>query len=226
MNGLPVGTDGTFKDYCDVIRTAGEGAPIGVEVLRFDTSEVLKGEINGDRPIELAFSFAEEVGDEVGEDSDAAAALQYESVTDDPARSTSTSRRPGPSATTAPVDEDGVQVPYIAASTDLDGFLNGFTAPGLLFAKLPATADVDAALAQYGFPATAPTAGSPTTADPVFTGKYQLWQDCAGTANDVVTLVAVPADGQLHGGDARPRSSPTPTWPPCDQAFNTFNAVS
>ena len=26
MNGLPVGTDGTFKDYCDVIRTAGEGA--------------------------------------------------------------------------------------------------------------------------------------------------------------------------------------------------------
>ena len=84
MNGLPVGTDGTFKDYCDVIRTAGEGAPIAVEVLRFDTSEVLKGEINGDQPIELAFSFAEEVGDEVGEDSDAAAAAYtYESVTDD-----------------------------------------------------------------------------------------------------------------------------------------------
>ena len=68
MNGLPVGTDGTFKDYCDVIRTAGEGAPISVEVLRYDTSEVLKGEINGDQPIELAFSFAEEVGDEVGDD--------------------------------------------------------------------------------------------------------------------------------------------------------------
>ena len=68
MNGLPVGTDGTFKDYCDVIRTAGEGAPISVEVLRFDTSEVLKGEINGDQPIELAFSFAEEVADEVGDD--------------------------------------------------------------------------------------------------------------------------------------------------------------
>ena len=84
MNGLPVGTDGTFKDYCDVIRTAGEGAPIAVEVLRFDTSEVLKGEINGDQPIELAFSFAEEVGDEVGDDSDAAAAAYtYESVTDD-----------------------------------------------------------------------------------------------------------------------------------------------
>ena len=73
MNGLPIGTDGTFKDYCDVIRTAGEGAPIAVEVLRFDTSEVLKGEINGDQPIELAFSFAEEVGDEVGDDTDAAA---------------------------------------------------------------------------------------------------------------------------------------------------------
>ena len=67
MNGLPMGTDGTFKDYCDVIRTAGEGAPIAVEVLRYDTSEVLKGEINGDEPLALAFSFAEEVGDEVGD---------------------------------------------------------------------------------------------------------------------------------------------------------------
>jgi serine protease Do len=46
MNGLPVGTDGTFADYCDVIRTAGDN-PIAVEVLRYDTSEVLLVEING-----------------------------------------------------------------------------------------------------------------------------------------------------------------------------------
>ena len=29
----------------------------------------------------------------------------------------------------------------------------------------------------------------------MFTGKYQVWQDCGGTANDVVTLAATPADG-------------------------------
>ena len=75
MNGLPVGTDGTFKDYCDVIRTAGEGNPIGVEVLRYDTQEMLRGEINGDQPLETTFSFADEVDDEVAtEDSGAAPA--------------------------------------------------------------------------------------------------------------------------------------------------------
>ena len=48
---------------------------------------MLRGEINGDQPIELAFSFAEEVGDEVGDDSDAAAPeVTYESVTDDTGR--------------------------------------------------------------------------------------------------------------------------------------------
>ena len=38
LNGLPIGTDGTMKDYCDVIRTSGEGRPIEIEVLRYDTS--------------------------------------------------------------------------------------------------------------------------------------------------------------------------------------------
>ena len=61
LNGLPVGSDGTYSDYCDVIRTAGD-KPITVEVLRYDTSEVLRGELNGDKPLEQAFSFAEELG--------------------------------------------------------------------------------------------------------------------------------------------------------------------
>ena len=60
-------------------------------------------------------------------------------------------------------------------------------------------------------PATAPTAGSPTTRDPVFTGKYQVWQDCGGTTTDVVTLVAVPGRRQLpgrHPGPDRHRRRP------------------
>ena len=79
--------DGHGRDVQGLLRRhphAGEGAPIAVEVLRYDTSEVLKGEINGDEPLALAFSFAEEVGDEVGDDSDAAAAAyEYETVVDD-----------------------------------------------------------------------------------------------------------------------------------------------
>ena len=226
MNGLPVGTDGTFKDYCDVIRTAGEGAPIAVEVLRYDSSEVLKGEINGEQPIELAFSFAEEVADEVGEDTDATAEVQYESLTDDLGRihvdvpSTWTSRDTAPATM-----EDGTQVPYIAASTDLNGFRNGWTAPGLLFAQLPATTDVNASLAQYGFAEDCTDGGIVDYSDPVFTGKYQLWQDCAGTTTDVVTLVALPADGS-YTAVIQAQILTDADLEALDRAFNTFNAVS
>src|SRR5690606_18422850 len=62
LNGLPIGADGTMKDYCDVLRTSGD-RPITVEILRFDTQEILRGEINGTIPLEQVVSFAEEIVD-------------------------------------------------------------------------------------------------------------------------------------------------------------------
>ena len=47
VNRLPMAMDGTFADYCDVIRTAGDGNPMAIEVERLDTGELLRGEING-----------------------------------------------------------------------------------------------------------------------------------------------------------------------------------
>ncbi len=229
MNGLPVGTDGTFKDYCDVIRTAGEGAPIAVEVLRYDTSEVLKGEINGGEPLELAFSFAEEVGDDVGDDTDAdaaAATYQYESVTDDLGQiyvdvpTAWTDRQ-----TTPLVADDGSQQAFIAASTDLDQFLNGYEAPGILFAKLAPTTDIDAALAEYAYTDICTDGGISDYSDPVFTGKYQVWQDCNGTANDIVTLVAVPGDGS-YSAVIQAQIVTDADLEALQQAFDTFNSVS
>ena len=59
----------------------------------------------------------------------------------------------------------------------------------------------------------------------MFTGKYQLWLDCGGTANDIVTLVAVPADNSYLAviqaqivTDADIEALQT--------AFDTFNTVS
>ena len=227
MNGLPMGMDGTFKDYCDVIRTSGEGAPIAVEVLRYDTSEVLKGEINGDEELELAFSFAEEVSDEVGEDDGAEAVVyDYESVTDDTGAIRVSVPVQWADRDTAPATlDDGTQAPYIAAATDLEGFVNGWTSPGLVFAKLPATADLDASLAQFGFAESCTDGGITDYADPVFTGKYQTWLDCGGTTNDVVTLVAVPADSS-YLAVIQAQIVTDADLDALDQAFNTFNSVS
>ena len=84
MNGIPIGTDGTMADYCDVLRTSGDH-PIKIEVLRFDTSEILTGEINGDEPLEQTFSFAEAVEEEVDvEDGDEAETYDsYQTIVDD-----------------------------------------------------------------------------------------------------------------------------------------------
>jgi serine protease Do len=225
MNGLPVGTDGTFKDYCDVIRTAGEGQPIAVDVLRYDTSEVLKGEINGDQPLEATFSFADEVSDEVGDDAGATPAYTYESVTDDTGQIHVDVPTAWTQRTTAPIDKDGVSVPYIAASTDLDGFINGFTAPGVLFAKMPASSDLDAELATYGFSGDCTDGGVQDYSDAVFTGKFQVWKDCGGTTTDVVTLVAVPADGS-YLAVIQAQIATDADLDALQEAFDSFNAVS
>lgn len=198
MNGLPVGTDGTFADYCDVIRTAGEGAPIDVEVLRWDTQEILKGEINGGEPIEATFSFAQEVEDEVSTDDSGAAPVEYsfESVVDETGQLTVDVPVEWGSRDLAPGTlEDGTSVPYIAASTDVTSFLNGWDQPGLLLVALPRTDDIDGSLAQYSFAADCTDGGISDYTDPVFTGRYQLWLDCGGTTTDIVTLVANGGDG-------------------------------
>mgnify|MGYP001111776437 CR=1 FL=1 len=225
LNGLPMGMDGTFKDYCDVIRTAGD-KPIAVEVLRFDTSEVLKGELRGDEELELAFSFAEEVGDDVGSDDGAAPVYEYESIVDDTGSIRVTVPvQWGDRDTTPLVLEDGTEAPYIAAATELGGFINGWEEPGLVFAKLPAAVDVDTALAEFGFGESCTDGGIVDYADPVFTGKYQVWLDCGGTTHDVVTLVAVPADSS-YLAVIQAQIVTDADLEALDQAFNTFNSVS
>jgi serine protease Do len=47
LENLYLATDGTFKDYCDVLRTHSPDDTLAVQALRWDTSEVLDGQLNG-----------------------------------------------------------------------------------------------------------------------------------------------------------------------------------
>ncbi|HLF59820.1 MAG TPA: S1C family serine protease [Acidimicrobiia bacterium] len=197
MNGLPIGTDGTFKDYCDVIRTAGDN-PIGVDVLRYDTSEVLRGEINGTQPIEAAFSFAEEIQDEVSvdESSPAAAYTDYQSIVDDTGKIVIEVPVEWSDIDPAPATDDaGGEIPYILAATDRQAWLDTFDVPGVLFVKLGPTDDIPSTLLEYGdLSGNCTDLGLVDYSDPVFTGQYQVWDACGGTPTAVVVLAAVPAD--------------------------------
>ena len=50
LERLALGDDGTLRGYCDVLRTKGGGRAMQVKVVRFDTGEILEGQING-RPL-------------------------------------------------------------------------------------------------------------------------------------------------------------------------------
>ncbi len=62
LENLTLASDGTLKDYCDILRTHTSTDTLAMEVLRWDTQEVLQGQLNG-RPLEVAFAFGSQTGD-------------------------------------------------------------------------------------------------------------------------------------------------------------------
>ncbi len=87
---------------------------------------------------------------------------------------------------------DGTTTPAVAAAPDLTSFLDGYGTPGMT--AIVVDDDPDGALAAYAFDEDC--IGNPRatyrTAD--VTGRYDVWESCGGTTNDIVTL-AVRPDG-------------------------------
>ncbi|MBI5087755.1 MAG: trypsin-like peptidase domain-containing protein, partial [Actinobacteria bacterium] len=189
MNGLPVGTDGTFKDYCDVIRTAGS-KPMSLQVLRYDSQEILEGEINGDRQLAATVSFGEDAAAE-SDVEEAADYTDYVSVTDD--SGTLTLEVPAQwsdISTSALQGDDGVTYPQIQASSDLNGFTTTWGVPGVMFMSAPAGGDsIESVLDGFSIADQCSDGGITDYSDGVFVGKYQLWENCGGTETIYLVLV-------------------------------------
>jgi hypothetical protein len=47
MEDLVLATDGTMKDYCSILRSHKPGDTLSVSIMRFDTGQLLDGELNG-----------------------------------------------------------------------------------------------------------------------------------------------------------------------------------
>lgn len=228
LNGLPVGTDGTMKDYCDVLRTSGVDKPIQIEVLRFDTQEVLRGEVNGSSPIEPVLSFAEEVGD-VDTSAPSSTYAGYQSVVDDTGVLTVDVPTEWSDIITEPYTlDDGKTLPYIEASPDSAGFNGTYAVPGLYYTVLVGSFGTPDELIANFAPADGDCAtdnGSNDYDDGVFSGRYHYWSDCGGSPTGIVVLVATPADQSYSAimgvqivGDA--------DWEALDRAFTSFNVVA
>jgi len=195
LEGLALATDGTMADYCDILRTHDPSGPLAVEVYRSSTGEVLTGTLNADEQLTLAFSFADQLSNDVAS---GASYDAYDTITDD--SGTLTVQVP-----TAWTDRNGANWNYdgaivgvsVAAAPSLDGFYNSWSTPGMFFA---ASSDLVSQLSSIGdlldahqFPECTYD-GRSQYSDQVYHGVYDVWLDCGGTSTAFVVLEAYPDD--------------------------------
>jgi len=194
LNSIPMAADGGYRDYCDVVRTSGDNA-MTVEVLRWDTFEVLRGEINGTEPLVPILSLAEEVGDDVPDGGEAGEGdapvptfYSYETVTDDT----------GALSVDVPVEwHDRETAPelspegwaFIGASDDMSAFRAGWTHPGLVFYLRPYQGDEWSILDDYTYADVCAEEYTDAFADVMYSGLYQIWSGCRDTDGLVVNLL-------------------------------------
>ncbi len=62
MENLVLATDGTMSEYCDILRSHSTEDTLAIQVLRWESGEVLEGQLNG-RELEVSFVEAGEDGD-------------------------------------------------------------------------------------------------------------------------------------------------------------------
>ncbi|GAA1141139.1 hypothetical protein GCM10009583_08890 [Ornithinicoccus hortensis] len=194
LNGMPMAQQGTYAEYCDVVRTSGHNT-LSVEVLRWDTAQVLRGEINGDLELEPILSLAEEVGDEVagggGEDTPAPPDEEgvYETVVDDTGSiQVDVPVRWNDRETSSDNSPEGW--PFIGASDDMAAFRAGWTHPGLVFYLRPYQGHERDILSHYTYEDVCAEQVTEEFSDAMYRGLYQIWSDCQDTDGLVVTLLA------------------------------------
>ena len=90
----------------------------------------------------------------------------------------------------------GVEAPSIQASPDVDEFLNTFDVPGMEFVLSDqfTPADFEAVLDSVGPSEFCTSGGRQDYSDPIFTGRFEVWENCQGTDAQYIVVVASEAD--------------------------------
>ena len=188
-----------MADYCDILRSHNADDPLAIEILRFETEEVLEGTLNSGQEITLAFSLADELGDEVGDDT--SVAYEYTEVYDD--EGVLVMQVP-----TTWADIDGRGWDYegtivgnaLSAAPSLAGFYETWDTPGVFFGaseSLAAEVSPGDLLNLWDFSDDCTYDGTYDYDDNVYTGAHDLWTGCGGGETAFVVLEAYPASGDF-----------------------------
>lgn len=205
MEGISLATEGTLAEYCSILRSHGPDDVLTVQVLRFDTEEVLEGQING-RELQTSFSIAEQIEEEPAtggeEQSEGTTYADYMTVSDEA----------GIISVEVPeewsdvqesewtIDDEAVGI-QLLASPDAEAFYKSWETPGVLFSvseSLAGTSSPEDLLDNIDYSEACKTHGErfELPADGFFAGYYESWEECGDSAT-VATLVALtPAETQ------------------------------
>jgi serine protease Do len=201
IENLVLAVDGTMADYCDILRSHTPEDKLAIEVLRFNTQEVLEGQLNG-RVMEQTFSFAQALDEEASNiDSNASAGsggvyTNYVSVTDDSGLLTLEVPAEWSDVDGSAWESDGQPIGLsVTAAPSLNDYYNSWTTPGVTFnATDQLDLTVDELLDAFDFSSDCTPGTRTEYSDSVYTGKYDVWSNCGGTDTLLVVLVAEPAD--------------------------------
>jgi serine protease Do len=198
LEGLVLATDGSMADYCDILRTKGDDSTMSIEVLRYQQGEYLTGQLNG-RVLETAGVFGQQLAGDVPDTGGDYS--EYTQVTDDYGAIVVEV----PSGWTdidgsAWIDEGDVIGASIWAAPDLDGFIDTWGTPGVIF-------NVSDDLARLGgyvqlldiyresYIGSCELDGRYDYDDGYYRGKYDYFVKCGGSGGaDFLVLTAVPID--------------------------------
>lgn len=122
---------------------------------------------------------------------------------------------------------EGASFASIQASTDLAAFRTAFVVPGMSFSLLnqpPANFDqvLDFLAASANIPANCTTTGKDDYTDGVFTGRLEVWENCAEIGTTIVMIVAARDDGRtIEISTQLPEGEPLEIALHIAQTFNT-----
>jgi len=205
IEGLILATDGTMADYCDILRSHNPDDVLKIEVLRYATEEVLAGQLNGNA-LEQSFSFAQELQEEVADtntntDTTAAPATngQYVTVTDDSGLLQMNIPDSWAQVDGSPWVSDGETIGVsLTAAPNLDSFLSSWSTPGVTFnASADLGMNATEVLELIDYTESCTYSGRQDYSDELYTGQYDVWENCGGEGTMGIVLAAAPADNSF-----------------------------
>lgn len=195
MEDVVLAADGTMADYCDILRTHAPSDALAIQVLRYETQQILAGQLNGS-PLQVAYSFGDALGGAVAS---SAAYSTYVQVSDESGAITIEVPAEWTSVSGLPWQEgDMIVGAAVSASTSLDAWRSGQAVPAVFvgITALPAASQGPIAwLDAHDYSSACTYEGRTDVSDSTVASAYDVYSACGPQQVALIQMATTPIDG-------------------------------